>query len=52
LIQINQYLQINHFNHYIPANQLSKSGFSINDFDKETVVNFEKVFVEINKLFE
>jgi ABC-type uncharacterized transport system ATPase subunit len=52
LIQINQYLQTDHFNHYIPANQLSKSGFSINDFDNETISNFEKVFVEINKLFE
>jgi predicted ATP-dependent endonuclease of OLD family len=52
LIQINQYLQADHFNHYIPANQLSKSGFSINDFDNETISNFEKVFVEINKLFE
>lgn len=51
LIQINQHLQIDHFNHYIPANQLSKSGFSINDFDNETISNFEKVFTEINKLF-
>jgi len=51
LIQINQHLQTEHFNHYIPANQLSKSGFSINDFDKDTINNFEKVFVELNKLF-
>lgn len=52
LIQINQYLKIDHFNHYIPANQLSKSGFSIEDFDDESIRNFEKVFTEINKLFE
>ncbi|MDR3272404.1 MAG: AAA family ATPase [Flavobacteriaceae bacterium] len=52
LIQINQHLQTDHFNHYIPANQLSKSGFSVSDFDNETISNFEKVFVEINKLFE
>jgi len=51
LIQINQYLQIDHFNHYIPANQLSKSGFSINNFDSETISNFEKIFVELIKLF-
>jgi hypothetical protein len=51
LIQINQYLKIDHFNHYIPANQLSKSGFSIEDFDDESIRNFEKVFTEINKLF-
>lgn len=51
LIQINQYLKIEHFNHYIPANQLSKSGFSIEDFDDESIRNFEKVFTEINKLF-
>jgi predicted ATP-dependent endonuclease of OLD family len=52
LIQINQHLQIDHFNHYIPANQLSKSGFSVNDFENETIINFEKVFIELNKLFE
>ena len=52
LIQINQYLGIDHFNHYIPANQLSRNGFSIEDFDDETIRNFEKVFTEINKLFE
>lgn len=51
LIQINQYLGIDHFNHYIPANQLSRSGFSIEDFDDESIHNFEKVFTEINKLF-
>ena len=51
LIQINQHLQTEHFNHYIPANQLSKSGFSVNNFDNETISNFEKVFVELNKLF-
>jgi predicted ATP-dependent endonuclease of OLD family len=51
LIQINQCLRTDHFNHYIPANQLSKSGFSINNFDNETISNFEKVFVELNKLF-
>ena len=47
----NRYLKIDHFNHYIPANQLSKSGFSIEDFDDESIRNFEKVFTEINKLF-
>ena len=52
LIQINQYLGFDHFNHYIPANQLSRNGFSIEDFDDETIRNFEKVFTEINKLFE
>ncbi|MDR0645537.1 MAG: AAA family ATPase [Elusimicrobiota bacterium] len=51
LIQINQHLQTDHFNHYIPANQLSKSGFSIDDFENETISNFEKVFKATNKLF-
>lgn len=51
LIQINQYLGIDHFNHYMPANQLSRSGFSIKDFDNESIRNFEKVFTGINKLF-
>jgi len=52
LIQINQHLKIDHFNHYIPANQLSKSGSSANNFENETISNFEKVFQEINKIFE
>lgn len=51
LMQINQYLSISHFNHYRPANQLVKKGLSAIDFDKQTIENFEKVFVEINKLF-
>lgn len=51
LIQINQHLSVSHFNHYRPANQLVKSGFSAKDFDKESLENFEKVFKEINKLF-
>ncbi|MFT4032559.1 MAG: AAA family ATPase [Siphonobacter sp.] len=51
LIQINQYLKIDRFNHYRPANQLVKKGLSANDFDQQTIENFAKVFAEINKLF-
>ncbi|MFL9845230.1 AAA family ATPase [Flavobacterium rhizosphaerae] len=50
IIQINKHLDIKRFNHYRPANELLKIGG--NDFFSEsTLNNFEKVFIEINKLF-
>lgn len=52
IIQINKHLGIARFNHYRPANQLVKLGLDKSFFDKETLNNFEKVFTEINKLFE
>lgn len=51
LLQINQFLNIDRFNHYRPANLLAKKGLSDKDFDKKTIENFEKVFEEINKIF-
>lgn len=52
ILQINKYLNINRYNHYRPANQLSKNGMSINDFKKDTLENFEKLIIDINKLFD
>lgn len=52
IIQINQYLGISRFNHYMPANQLAKMGVDKSFFDKQTLDNFEKVFIDINKLFD
>jgi predicted ATP-dependent endonuclease of OLD family len=52
IIQINKALNIERFNHYRPANQLLKQGLSANDFEKETLDNFEKVIKEINGLFK
>jgi predicted ATP-dependent endonuclease of OLD family len=52
IIQINKHLGISRFNHYRPANQLLKLGVDKSFFDKETLDNFEKVFIDINKLFE
>ncbi|WP_185211638.1 AAA family ATPase [Sphingobacterium mizutaii] len=52
IIQINRHLGISRFNHYRPANQLVKLGIDKSFFDKETLDNFEKVFIDINKLFE
>lgn len=52
IIQINQALAISRFNHYRPANQLAKMGVDKSFFDKQTLDNFEKVFVDINKLFD
>lgn len=52
IIQINKYLNIPRFNHYRPANQLVKIGIDKSFFHKQTLDNFEKVFSDINKLFE
>ena len=51
IIQINKALGIERFNHYRPANELLKRGLNSDDFDSQTIDNFEKVIVEINKLF-
>ncbi|ULQ57137.1 AAA family ATPase [Flavihumibacter rivuli] len=39
------------FNHYRPANRLAAKGVNASYFEKQTLDNFEKVFIEINKLF-
>ncbi|WP_208094461.1 ATP-dependent nuclease [Mucilaginibacter agri] len=51
LIQISKYLGVDRFNHYRPANILAAKGIDITFFDKITIDNFQKVFIEINKLF-
>jgi predicted ATP-dependent endonuclease of OLD family len=52
IIQINKHLSITRFNHYRTANQLVKLGVDKSFFDNKTLDNFEKVFTDINKLFE
>jgi len=52
IIQINQHLGVPRFNHYRPANELVKQAVDESYFDSETLDRFEKVFEEINKLFE
>lgn len=52
LIQISKFLKIDRFNHYRPANVLAAKGVNIVFFDAQTLDNFEKVFKEINILFE
>jgi predicted ATP-dependent endonuclease of OLD family len=53
IIQISQLLNLaDGFNHYRPANKLASKGVEAKFFNKPTLDNFEKVFVEINKLFE
>lgn len=52
LIQLTDFLKLTDgFNHYRPANKLASKGVESKHFDKSTLDNFEKVFVEINKLF-
>ncbi|MFN9320292.1 MAG: AAA family ATPase [Chitinophagales bacterium] len=52
LIQITKHLNLTDgFNHYRPANKLASKGVDEKFFDQETLDNFEKVFVEVNKLF-
>jgi len=52
IIQINKHIGKERFNHYRPANELVKLGLSKDFFSKDTLDNFEKVFKEMNKLFE
>jgi len=52
IMQINQALNIDRFNHYRPANELIRQGLTINDFETETINNFERIIIEINKLYE
>ncbi|MGB3383955.1 MAG: AAA family ATPase [Marinomonas sp.] len=50
--QINQAIKKNRFNHYRPANILIQKGGNASNFSKETISRFEKIFIEINKLFD
>jgi len=52
IIQINKYLNIDRFNHYRVANEMLKFGVTKDSFSSETLKNFEKMFTEINKLFD
>jgi len=51
LIQLADFLKMESFNHYRPANKLASKGVDLKFFDKTTIDNFENVFVEMNKLF-
>lgn len=51
LKQINKVINKDRFNHYRPANKLNQLGVDKKYFAKSTLDNFEKMFVEINKLF-
>ena len=52
IIQINKQLGIDRFNHFRPANEITKIGADKSYFKSETLDNFEKAFREINGLFE
>lgn len=52
ILQINQHVNVSRFNHYRPANELVKQAVDQSFFEAETLIRFEKVFEEINKLFE
>jgi predicted ATP-dependent endonuclease of OLD family len=49
--QINKIIGTERFNHYRPANKLNQLGVSKKYFSAKTLDNFEKMFIEINKLF-
>jgi hypothetical protein len=51
ILQINNHIQKDRFNHYRPANALVKSGISKDFFSDDTLTNFENIFKEINRLF-
>lgn len=52
IVQINKHLGINRFNHYRPANELSKLSNKEDFFSEKTLERFESMFREINKLFK
>lgn len=49
IIQINQYLNVERFNHYRPANVLLKKQSMLSE---GTLNNFEQLFIDVNKLFD
>lgn len=49
--QINKVIGKERFNHYRPANKLSQMGVDRTFFSTNTLDNFEKMFIEVNKLF-
>lgn len=51
LKQINKVINKDRYNHYRPANKLNQIGADKNYFSAKTLDNFEKIFIEINKLF-
>jgi predicted ATPase len=51
IIQLNKYDNISRFNHYRPASEIVKLSSKSNIFSEETLTNFEKVFIEVNKNF-
>jgi len=51
LKQINKVIGKDRFNHYRPANKLNQLGVDKSYFSSKTLDNFEKIFIEINKLF-
>lgn len=52
LKQINKFIGKERFNHYRPANKLNQMGVDKSFFKPSTLDNFEKAFIEINKLYE
>ncbi len=52
IIQINKHIGKDRFNHYRPANELVKLAVDKSFFSDVTLDRFEKLFVEINKLFK
>lgn len=50
--QVNKEIGKDRFNHYRPANKLNQLGVDKSFFKKQTLDNFEKMFAEINKLFD
>ncbi|OQP62770.1 hypothetical protein A3860_25995 [Niastella vici] len=51
VIQINQALSIDRYNHYSPAIKLTQMGVTDSYFNSQTLANFQNLFEEINNLF-
>lgn len=52
LPQINQLIQKERFNHYLPSKEFLKNNSTYKNFSKSTIENFEKLFITVNKFFD
>lgn len=52
VVQLNQHLGVDRYNHYRPANALAQQAVNDSAFSKETLDRFEGMFKIVNGLFE
>ena len=51
VLQLNQHMGVKRFNHYAPANHLTRQGVSSDYFEEETLNRFDELFKAVNATF-